>query len=107
MEIGPDEVVYGLVGMGNVTIELRLVNAFGGEAERARLEIAGLRLEPVEVDGSTVEPAGRAGFESGQLKSTGAEAVAQEFGRLVSRPSSAGLGLTHVHESFEERAGGE
>ena len=60
-----------------------------------------------EVDGSAVEPAGRAGLEAGQLEAAGRQAVAECFGGLIAGPAAAGLGLARVHEGFEKRAGGE
>ncbi len=81
MQVGADQLVDRLVGVGDVAVELRLRDALGGEAERPRLGVARLRLELGEVDGAAVEPARRAGLEAGELEAAGGEAVAERLGR--------------------------
>src|SRR5439155_607740 len=68
VEVGADEVVDRPVGGGDVAVHLRLGEAPGGEAERPRLGVAGLRLALREVDGPAVEAAGGAGLEAGELE---------------------------------------
>ena len=86
VQVGADQLVDRLVGVGDVAIELRLRDALGREAERPRLGVAGLRLALVEVDGAAVEPAGRAGLEAGQLEAAAGQAVAERLGGLIARP---------------------
>ena len=44
VQVGADEIVDRLVGVGDVAIHLRLRDALGGEAERPRVVVAGLRF---------------------------------------------------------------
>src|SRR5262249_36976279 len=107
LEVGTDQPVHLLVGVGDVAIELRLRDPRGGEAERPRLGVAGLYLGPGEVDGAAVEPARRAGLEAGELEATRCEAVGERFGRRIAGAAAARLRFAHVHQGFKKRAGGQ
>src|SRR5262249_35030761 len=57
MEVGPDDLVDLLVGVGDVAVHLRLRYAARGEAEGPRVRVAWLHLAFAEVNGAAVEPA--------------------------------------------------
>ncbi len=94
--------MHRLVGVANMAIELGLGDGIGAETERPGIEVARLWLQLVEVDGSAIEPARRAGLETGQVKADRSQAVAQSFRGAVPCPAPSGLGLAHVHERLEE-----
>ena len=68
VQVGPDDVVNGRIGVRDVAIELVLGDPIGEERERHRVGIAGLRLQPLEIDGASVEPRRRAGLEPPELE---------------------------------------
>ena len=107
VQVGADEIVDGLVGVGDVAIDLRLANAVGGEAEGPGVVVAGLTFRFREIDGPAIEPAGRSGLETGELKPAAGEAVAERFGGAVAGASAARLGLAGVHDGLEKRTGGQ
>src|SRR5579871_740044 len=96
-----------LVRVGNVAIELVLGDTLGCKTERPRIEISGLYLGLVEVDGPAIEPAGGPGLEPCQLEPAGGEAIAERFGRAIAGPAALGLAFARVHEGFEKGARGQ
>src|SRR5581483_6209923 len=64
VQVSADQVVDGFVGVRNVAIELVLGDLLRRKAEWPRIEVAGLHLGLVEVDGPTIHPAWGAGLEA-------------------------------------------
>ena len=82
VQVRADQVVHRRVGVGDVAIELRLRDALGGEAERPRIGVAGLRLAACVK--SIVRPLSRQGvpvLKRASSKPQRVQAVAERLGR--------------------------
>src|SRR5262245_60787568 len=97
----------GFVGIGDMAIELGLGNLFGRETEGARVEVARLWFELVEINSPAVEPTRRTCLETGELKARGGQTAAQSLRRAFSGPAAYCFRLAHVHERLQESARGE
>ncbi len=81
------------------------LDPFGQERERHWLVVAGLKLEPVEIDRPAVQARRRAGLESLELEAEAAQAAGKPLGGDIPRAAAGGLDLAGVHQGLEERAG--
>src|SRR5262249_37517147 len=104
VEVGADEIVDRLVGVGDVAAHLWLGDALRSEAERPRLGGAGLLLAPGEGNRPAVQPACRPGLEAGELEAAPREAVADRLAGAVAGAAAARLRFAGVHHGLEERA---
>src|SRR5262249_48374504 len=102
VQIGSNEVVDGVIRIGDVALQLRLGDGIVEEAERRGVGVAGLRLGLAEVDGPAIEAAGRAGLETGELEAALRQAIAERLRRLIAGPPAARFRLPGVHQSLEE-----
>ena len=107
MQVVPDDVVNGRIGVRDVAIDLALGNPIGEKRERHGVGIAGLRFQPLEIDGASVEPRRRSRLESTELEAE-VKKAAREPGRgHVATPAAGRLDLSGVHQGLEERPRGQ
>src|SRR5439155_13148355 len=95
------------VGVADPAHRLRVRDRAGAEAERRGDRIAGLRLEPGEVDGARVEPRRRPGLEAPDLEAQPAQRFAEHHRRwLAGTPGGIRL-LATVDQSVQESSGSD
>ena len=75
MQVVPDDVMNGRIGVRDVAIDLVLGNLIREKRERHGVGIAGLRFQPLEIDGASVEPRRRSSLESTELETELKEAA--------------------------------
>src|SRR5208283_3512993 len=91
-------------GKGDVARHLRVVmrNPPGAEAERSRIQIARLLLEPLPINRASVEPRRRPGFEPASAQAKLLERFAQQHRCRFSRTSGGILLLSAVNQPVKK-----
>ena len=107
MQVGSDPVVDFGIGVGDVTIDLRLAQAIGEKREGDWVGVSGLRLQAVEVNRAPVEPGRSTGLESVQLEAEGAKALGETDRGTLATAAAGSLDLACVHECLKKRARGQ
>ena len=105
VQVGPDDGVGGLVGVGQVAHRPILRRGFGGEGEGLRLRVPLLQLHFGEVHAPGVDPGRGAGLEPAQPQAQGPQAVGQGGPPRPSGPESQHL--PHDGAAAQIGAGGQ
>jgi hypothetical protein len=100
-----DDLVRARVGVRHVAGDLVLRDALGGEAERARLRVAGLDDEAVVAHCSAVNARRRIGLEAPEFEPRPSQAVREALGRRLADPAARLHGRAAVQHAAQERAG--
>src|SRR5438067_5020475 len=93
MEIGADQFVRDLAGVGQMAKHLRQRKRVGEDRKRARLGVARRFLEFREVDRGAIDARGRAGLEATEFESEVAERVGERLGRWFTETATDRLHL--------------
>ena len=96
-----------LVGAGDPTLDLDVVDTLGQHRKRFGRLIPGLHLYRRPVDGTPVKPRRRSGLEPSERKTQAFQRQRQTDGRRFSDSPGRGLVFSDMDETTQERAGGE
>ena len=106
-EIIGDDPVCRLGRMGHAAGDLGHLDPVGQEAERHRLGVGLLHLQPVPADGPAVEARGGAGLEPAHLQAGTIEVSRQAGGGGLAVTSGRDALVALVNDTVQEGAGGQ
>ena len=106
-DVRANHLVRARVGVGEMTRDLRLRDAFGPKRKRRRRLIAGLHLEARVVDGSSIETRAGSGLQTADAKAEFAQMIAEAHRGEVARASRRVMLLADMNQAFQKSAGSE
>ena len=107
MEIGADQLVRDLAGVGQMAEHLRQRERVGEDRERTRLGVARRFLELREIDGGAIDARRRSGLEAAEFQAEVAQRIGERLRRRLAEAAADGLHFAGVHQGAKERSGGD
>src|SRR5687768_1844201 len=94
-----------LIGVGDVAANLILERTGGSERKRRGLIVTGLSFKLGKVDSASIQPGGRARFQSTPIKTDCSDAVAQRDRGGLTIAAGRELLFTDMDEAIKEGSG--
>jgi hypothetical protein len=104
MQVGANQFVRNLAGVGNPAWDLGLADFVGENRERSRMIIAGRDLEAGEIDGVAKHAWRRAGLQPAQSETQSAKRIREMLGGGLAETAADALLLSGVLEGAKECA---